>query len=70
MQRNVKASPVVDLRHVLKQTGIELVAISETKLCEEFPDSQFHIEGYTSPALDQRSQRDQRTKKAFYPWDI
>ena len=32
---------IVDLRHILEQTGIEIVAVSETKLSEEFPDSQF-----------------------------
>ena len=38
---NINSLPfkIVDLRHVLKQTGIELVAISETKLSEEFPDT-------------------------------
>ena len=29
---------IIDLRYILKQTGI---AVSETKLSEEFPDSQF-----------------------------
>ena len=32
---------ITDLRYILKQTGIEIVAVSETKLSEEFPDSQF-----------------------------
>ena len=41
---------IVDLRHILEQTGIEIVAVSETKLSEEFPDSQFFIDGYTFPA--------------------
>ena len=41
---------IVDLRHILEQTGIEIVAVSETKLSEEFPDSQFVIDGYTFPA--------------------
>ena len=41
---------ITDLRYILKQTGIEIVAVSETKLSEEFPDSQFFIDGYTFPA--------------------
>ena len=41
---------ITDLRYVLKQTGIEIVVVSETKLSEEFPDSQFFIDGYTFPA--------------------
>ena len=40
----------VDLRQILEQTGIEIVAVSETKLSEEFPDSQFFIDGYMFPA--------------------
>ena len=40
---------IVDLRHILFETGLEIVAISETKLCSEFPDSQFKIEGYSFP---------------------
>ena len=39
-----------DLRHIPEQTGIEIVAVSETKFSEEFPDSQFFIDGYTFPA--------------------
>ena len=41
---------ITDLRYILKQTGIEIVAVSETKLSEEFPDSQFFIDEYTFPA--------------------
>ena len=37
---------IVDLRHVLSQTGTEIVAISETKLCSDFPDGQFQVDGY------------------------
>ena len=40
----------VDLRQILEQTGIEIVAVSESKLSEEFPDSQFFIDGYMFPA--------------------
>ena len=35
----------MDLRYVLAQTGIELLAVSETKLSENFPDAQFYVEG-------------------------
>ena len=40
---------IVDLGHVLNQTGIEIVAISETKLCSDFPDAQFQVDGYAYP---------------------
>ena len=40
---------IVDLGHVLNQTGIEIVAISETKLCSDFPDVQFQVDGYVYP---------------------
>ena len=41
---------VVDLRHVLFESELDILAISETKLCDEFPDSQCVIEGYYHPA--------------------
>ena len=41
---------ITNLRYILKQTGIEIVAVSETKLSEEFPYSQFFIDEYTFPA--------------------
>ena len=41
---------VVNLRHVLFESELDILAISETKLCDEFPDSQFAIEGYYHPA--------------------
>ena len=41
---------VVDLRHVLFESELDILAISETKLCDEFPDSHFVIEGYYHPA--------------------
>ena len=40
---------IVDLRHVLNQTGIEIDAISETKFCSDFPDAQFQGDGYVYP---------------------
>ena len=41
---------VVDLRHVLFESELDILAISETKLCDEFSDSQFAIEGCYHPA--------------------
>ena len=37
---------IIDLQHTLSSAGLELVAISETKLSSEFPDAQFHIDDY------------------------
>ena len=31
------------------QTGTEIVDISETKLCSDFPDAQFQVDGYVYP---------------------
>ena len=42
---------IIDLRHTLSSAGLELVAISETKLSSEFPDPQFQIDGYQFPPL-------------------
>ena len=47
---------IIDLRHILSSAGLELVAISETKLSSEFPDVQFQIDGYQFPPL--RKDRD------------
>ena len=41
---------VVYLRHVLFKGELDMLAISETKLCDEFPDCQFVIKGYYNPA--------------------
>ena len=46
---NSLRNKIVDLRYVLAQTGIELLAVSETKLSENFPDAQFYVEGYNFP---------------------
>ena len=40
---------IIDLRHILQQIGLEYISISETKLDEQFPDTQFKIEGYHYP---------------------
>ena len=41
---------IVDFRQILEQTGTEIVAVIDTKLSVEFPDSQFFIDGYRFPA--------------------
>ena len=46
---NSLRNKIVDLRYVLAQTGIELLAVSETKLIENFPDAQSYVEGYNFP---------------------
>ena len=46
---NSLCNKIVDLRYVLAQTGIELPAVSETKLSENFPDAQFYVERYNFP---------------------
>ena len=38
---------VVDLRHILSDNELDILAISEAKLCDEFPDSQFVIKAIT-----------------------
>ena len=47
---------IIDLQHTLLSSGLELVAISETKLSSEFPDARFQIDGYQFPPL--RKDRD------------
>ena len=37
---------IIDLRQILSSTELEVVAVSETKLSKEFPNSQFEINGY------------------------
>ena len=49
MNSNSLRYKIVNLRHVLETTGLEIVAISDTKLSDEFPDEQFSIEGYSFP---------------------
>ena len=40
---NSLRNKIVGLRYVLAQTGIELLAVSETKLSKNFPDAQFYV---------------------------
>ena len=58
MNINSLRHKIVDLRHVLSQTGTEIVAISETKLCSDFPDAQVQVDGYVYPPY-----RKDRTKQ-------
>ena len=37
---------IIDLRCILNEIGLEYISISETKLYESFPDSQFKIDGF------------------------
>ena len=39
---------IIDLREILKYTGIDLISLSETKLDDTFPDAQFTTDNYIS----------------------
>ena len=41
---------VVHLRHILFESELDILSISETKLCDEFPYSRFVLSGYYNPA--------------------
>ena len=56
---NSLCNKIVDLKYVLSQTGIELLAVSETKLSENFSDAQFYVEGYNFPPY----RRDRNTNR-------
>ena len=47
---NSLRNKIVDLRQVLYESELDIVAISETKLSDEFPNPQFIIQGYYNPA--------------------
>ena len=53
---------IVDLRQILSSTELEVVAVSETKLNEElneeFPNSQFEINGYYNPGPYRRDRNE------------
>ena len=40
---------IVDLRCILEEIGLEYISVSETKLDQSFPNSQFKIYGYHFP---------------------
>ena len=39
---------IIDLREILKYTGIDLISLSESKLDDTFPDAQFTTDNYIS----------------------
>ena len=39
---------IIDLREILKYTGIDFISLSETKLDDTFPDAQFTTDNYIS----------------------
>ena len=41
---------IVDIRQVLCESELDIIAVSETKHSDEFPNPQFNIEGYYNPA--------------------
>ena len=41
---------IIDLRKILFCAPLEVFAVNETKLSDQFPDSQFVIDGYYDPA--------------------
>ena len=47
---NSLRNKIVDLRQVLYEGELDILAVSETKLSDEFPNLQFNIEGYYDPA--------------------
>ena len=47
---NSRRNKIVDLRQVLYESELDILAVSETKLSDEFPNPQFKIEGYYNPA--------------------
>ena len=49
---------ILDLRQILSSTELEVVAVSETKLNEEFPNSQFEINGYYNPGPYRRDRNE------------
>ena len=47
---NSLRNKIVDLRQVLYESELDILAVSETKLSDEFPNPQFNTEGYYNPA--------------------
>ena len=67
---NSLRNKIVDLRYVLAQTGIELLAVSETKLGENFPDAQFYVESYIFPSYRRDRNTDGRGLMVFRKKDL
>ena len=51
---NSLRNKIIDLRHVVSVSQPDILAISETKLDDTFPDAQFRMDGYYSPAQFRR----------------
>ena len=49
---------IVDLRQILSSKELDVVAVSETKLNKEFPNSQFEINGYYNPGPYRRDRNE------------
>ena len=47
---NSLRNKIVDLRQVLYESELDILAVLETNLSDEFPNLQFNIEGYYNPA--------------------
>ena len=47
---NSRRNKIVDLKQVPYESELDIIAVSETKLSDEFPNPQFNIEGYYNPA--------------------
>ena len=61
---------IIDFRHILQQIDLEYISISETKLDEQFPDTQFKIEGYHHPPFRRDRTRHGGGLMAFVKSDI
>ena len=51
---NSLRNKIIDLRHVVSISQPDILTISETKLDDTFPDAQFRMDGYYSPAQFRR----------------
>ena len=51
---NSLRNKIIDLRHVVSVSQPDILTISETKLDDTFPDVQFRMDGYYSPAQFRR----------------
>ena len=47
---NSLQNKIVDLRQVLYESEMDIIAVLETKLSDEIPNPQFNIKGYYNPA--------------------
>ena len=49
-----------DIKQVLTKVDLEILVITETKLDESFPNSQFAVDGYYSPGQFRRDRNEYR----------